>query len=56
MTPDRGDAGERHAARLLRWYPAAWRARYGAEFTELLLADPQDAEDDQGLFSLIYTT
>jgi hypothetical protein len=27
------------AARLLRWYPAAWRARYGAEFTELLIAD-----------------
>ena len=27
------------AARLLRWYPAAWRARYGEEFTELLLAE-----------------
>jgi hypothetical protein len=27
------------AARLLRWYPAAWRARYGEEFTELLIAD-----------------
>jgi hypothetical protein len=27
------------AARLLRWYPRAWRARYGEEFTELLLAD-----------------
>ncbi|HEY2639909.1 MAG TPA: hypothetical protein VGI66_08500 [Streptosporangiaceae bacterium] len=25
--------------RLLRWYPASWRARYGEEFTELLLAD-----------------
>jgi hypothetical protein len=25
--------------RLLRWYPRAWRARYGEEFTELLLAD-----------------
>jgi hypothetical protein len=24
---------------LLRWYPRAWRARYGEEFTELLLAD-----------------
>jgi hypothetical protein len=30
--------GER-AARLLRWYPRAWRARYGEEFTELLAAD-----------------
>jgi len=27
------------AARLVRWYPAGWRARYGAEFTELLVAD-----------------
>jgi hypothetical protein len=27
------------AARLLRWYPAAWRARYGEEFAELLVAD-----------------
>jgi hypothetical protein len=32
MTADRAD-------RLLRWYPASWRARYGAEFAELLLAD-----------------
>lgn len=32
-------AGERRAERLLRCYPASWRARYGAEFTELLLAD-----------------
>ena len=24
---------------MLRWYPAQWRARYGEEFTELLLAD-----------------
>ena len=30
---------ERQAARLLRWYPASWRARYGEEFAELLLAD-----------------
>ena len=30
---------EDRAARLLRWYPASWRARYGAEFTELLMAD-----------------
>ncbi len=27
------------AARLLRCYPRAWRARYGQEFTELLVAD-----------------
>jgi hypothetical protein len=27
------------AARLLRWYPPAWRARYDDEFTELLIAD-----------------
>jgi hypothetical protein len=27
------------AARLLRWYPRAWRERYGEEFTELLVAD-----------------
>ena len=30
---------ERRAARLLRWYPPAWRARYGDEFAELLLAE-----------------
>jgi hypothetical protein len=30
---------ERRARRLLRWYPSAWRLRYGAEFTELLVAD-----------------
>jgi len=24
---------------LLRWYPAAWRGRYGDEFTELLIAE-----------------
>ena len=27
------------AERLLRWYPRPWRARYGDEFTELLIAD-----------------
>jgi hypothetical protein len=27
------------AARLVRCYPRAWRARYGEEFTELLIAD-----------------
>jgi hypothetical protein len=30
---------ERRAAWLLRCYPRAWRERYGAEFSELLLAD-----------------
>ena len=34
-----GLPAERRAARLLRWYPRAWRARYGEEFTELLLAE-----------------
>ena len=32
-----GAAGR--AARMLRWYPRAWRDRYGAEFTELLMSD-----------------
>lgn len=32
-------APETRAARLVRWYPAGWRARYGMEFTELLAAD-----------------
>jgi len=30
------------AARLLRWYPSPWRDRYGAEFTELLMADLEE--------------
>jgi hypothetical protein len=30
------------AARLLRWYPAPWRERYGAEFTELLICDIEE--------------
>ena len=30
---------QERATRLLRWYPRAWRARYGEEFTELLIAD-----------------
>jgi hypothetical protein len=30
---------------LLLLYPAAWRARYGAEFTELLLARPPSVRD-----------
>ena len=29
----------RRAERLLRWYPRSWRARYGEEFTELLIAE-----------------
>ena len=33
------DAAARRAARLLRWYPRSWRARYGEEFAELLMAD-----------------
>lgn len=40
--PDAGSppaAVTRRARRLLRWYPASWRARYGPEFTELLIAD-----------------
>jgi hypothetical protein len=38
-------AAERRARRLLRWYPRSWRDRYGAEFTELLIAEM--AEDRQ---------
>ncbi len=30
---------DRRVSRLLRWYPRSWRARYGAEFAELLAAD-----------------
>jgi hypothetical protein len=33
------DPAARRVARLLRWYPASWRARYGEEFAELLLAE-----------------
>jgi hypothetical protein len=33
------DEPARRAARLLRWYPRAWRSRYGEEFAELLMAD-----------------
>ena len=33
------DPAARRAARLLRWYPRSWRARYGEEFAELLLAE-----------------
>ena len=38
--PDQPDA--RRVAGLLRWYPPSWRARYGEEFAELLLADLAD--------------
>jgi hypothetical protein len=38
QTRDADETASR-AARLLRWYPAAWRERYGEEFTELLIAD-----------------
>jgi hypothetical protein len=34
-----GAASASRAARLLRWYPASWRDRYGDEFTELLIAE-----------------
>ena len=40
--PGQGVSGAdpaRRARRLLRWYPARWRARYGEEFAELLIAD-----------------
>jgi hypothetical protein len=36
---DPGEAARRRAERLLRWYPRAWRGRYGAEFAELLISD-----------------
>jgi hypothetical protein len=32
-------APQTRAGRLIRWYPRAWRSRYGEEFTELLIAD-----------------
>ena len=37
MTEPSSDAWTR-ATRLVRWYPAEWRTRYGVEFTELLAA------------------
>jgi hypothetical protein len=33
------DPDARRAEQLLRWYPRSWRARYGAEFAELLRAE-----------------
>jgi hypothetical protein len=38
MTDPRGQTAKR-AQRLLRCYPRAWRERYGAEFTQLLIDD-----------------
>ena len=39
----KADADARHLAeRLLRWYPREWRARYGEEFTELLVAELEE--------------
>jgi hypothetical protein len=38
MTTSTHDA-RRRAGRLLYWYPKSWRARYGAEFAELLTSD-----------------
>ncbi len=40
MTKGAGETQvRRRATSLLRWYPQQWRARYGDEFTELLMAD-----------------
>jgi hypothetical protein len=36
---DTSDAATRRAKRLLRLYPRRWRARYGEEFTQLLIDD-----------------
>lgn len=33
------ESAARRAERLLRWYPTAWRERYGEEFAELLICD-----------------
>lgn len=38
----------RRAACLLRWYPKAWRSRYGDEFTELLIADIHERPSSLG--------
>jgi hypothetical protein len=35
-------AAKDRAAELLRWYPRAWRDRYGEEFAELLIADIEE--------------
>jgi hypothetical protein len=36
------------AARLLRWYPRAWRERYGEEFAELLIAEMKERPRSAG--------
>lgn len=36
---DTSDSATRRARRLLRFYPRVWRARYGEEFTQLLIDD-----------------
>jgi hypothetical protein len=41
MTPNETRV-RRRASRLVRWYPREWRARYGDEFTELLVADLEE--------------
>jgi hypothetical protein len=38
----RASTSAERAARLLRWYPRAWRSRYGEEFAELLVADIEE--------------
>jgi len=47
MTRTCGDA-RRRAARLLRWYPKSWRARYGEEFAELLASDLSERPRSRG--------
>jgi hypothetical protein len=39
---------ERHAEHLLRWYPRAWRERYGEEFAELLMEDRAERPHSAG--------
>ena len=39
---DRDSTVRRRAARLLSCYPREWRARYGEEFTELLMAEMEE--------------
>ena len=37
--PERTPPAAARADRMLLWYPASWRARYGEEFAELLIAE-----------------
>ena len=39
--PAAPDLAAQRAARLLRWYPKAWRSRYAEEFAELQQATRQ---------------